>query len=314
MYIGIDLGGTNIAAGLVNENCEILAKKSVPTNVNRPVDEIIADMAALARSLAEEANLSADEIQWVGIGAPGTIDSKNGVIVYANNIGFLNTPVAELFRKHFDVPVYLGNDANCAALGEAYAGAAKGCESAIMITLGTGLGGGIIINHRIYDGFNGAGGELGHVVIVKDGVPCSCGRHGCWEAYSSATALIRMTVEAMEQDTAKTSLLWSLADSTDKVNGKTAYAAAAQGDAIAKGVTDQYEAYLASGIASIINIFQPEVLCIGGGVSHEGDNLLNPLKKLVAKEVYTRNVPQTEIKIATLGNNAGIVGAAMLGK
>ncbi len=314
MYIGIDLGGTNIAAGLVNENCEILAKKSVPTNVNRPVDEIIADMAALARSLAEEANLSADEIQWVGIGAPGTIDSKNGVIVYANNIGFLNTPVAELFRKHFDVPVYLGNDANCAALGEAYAGAAKGCESAIMITLGTGLGGGIIINHRIYDGFNGAGGELGHVVIVKDGVPCSCGRHGCWEAYSSATALIRMTVEAMEQDTAKASLLWSLADSTDKVNGKTAYAAAAQGDAIAKGVTDQYEAYLASGIASIINIFQPEVLCIGGGVSHEGENLLNPLKKLVAQEVYTRNVAQTEIKIATLGNNAGIVGAAMLGK
>lgn len=314
MYIGIDLGGTNIAAGLVNENCEIIAKKSIPTHAERPVAEIVADMASLARELAAEAGLKDSDIRWVGIGAPGTVDAKNGVIVYANNIGFLNTPVAELFRTHFDVPVYLGNDANCAALGEAYAGAAKGCDSAVMITLGTGLGGGIIINHRIYAGFNGAGGELGHMVIVKDGVPCTCGRKGCWEAYSSATALIRMTVEAMQRDTEKKSLLWEMTGGIDKVSGKSAHAAAARGDAIAKGVTTMYEEYLASGIANIINIFQPEVLCIGGGVSHEGDNLLNPLKELVAKEVYTRSGEQTQLKIATLGNNAGIVGAAMLGK
>ena len=311
MYIGIDLGGTNIAAGLVNENCEIIAKKSIPTKAERPVAEIIADMAKLARELADEAGC---DVEWVGIGAPGTIDAKNGVIVYANNIGFLDTPVAEIFRTHYDVPVYLGNDANCAALGEAYAGAAKGCEHAIMITLGTGLGGGIIIDRKIYAGFNGAGGELGHVVIVKDGEPCSCGRKGCWEAYCSATALIRMTKEAMEADTEKKSILWEITGGIENVSGKTAYQAAAKGDAIAKSVTDAYEGYLANGIATMINIFQPEVLCIGGGVSHEGDNMLNPVKALVAKEVYTRSGKQTEIKIATLGNNAGIVGAAMLGK
>ena len=183
-----------------------------------------------------------------------------------------------------------------------------------MITLGTGLGGGIIIDRRIYAGFNGAGGELGHMVIVKDGVPCSCGRRGCWEAYSSATALIRMTAEAMERDTEKKSLLWEMTGGIDKVSGKSAYRAADQGDAVAKEVVKTYEEYLASGIATIINIFQPQVVCIGGGVSHEGDNLLVPLKKLVFSEVYTRNVAQTELKIATLGNNAGIVGAAMLGK
>ena len=314
MYIGIDLGGTNIAAGLVNENCEIIAKKSIPTKAERPVGEIIADMAVLARELTVEAGLNESDVEWVGIGAPGTVDAKNGVIVYANNIGFRDTPVAEIFKTYYNVPVFLGNYANCAALGEAYAGAAKGCDTAVMITLGTGLGGGIIIDRRIYAGFNGAGGELGHMVIVKDGVPCSCGRRGCWEAYSSATALIRMTAEAMERDTEKKSLLWEMTGGIDKVSGKSAYRAADQGDAVAKEVVKTYEEYLASGIATIINIFQPQVVCIGGGVSHEGDNLLVPLKKLVFSEVYTRNVAQTELKIATLGNNAGIVGAAMLGK
>lgn len=311
MYIGIDLGGTNIAAGLVNDNCEIIKKKSISTEAGRPVEEIIKDMAALAKELAAE---TTEEVKWVGIGAPGTVDNKNGIIVYANNIGFLDTPVAEIFRKYYDIPVYLGNDANCAALGEAYAGAAKGCETAVMITLGTGLGGGIIIDHKIYAGFNGAGGELGHIVIQQGGEPCTCGRKGCWEAYSSATALIRQTVRAMEADTEKKSLLWTIADSTDKVNGQTAFLAAGKGDKLAQQVVDTYEDYLAGGIATIINIFQPQVLCIGGGISHEGDNLLVPLKKRIFRETYTRSVPQTEVKIATLGNNAGIVGAAMLGK
>lgn len=314
MYIGIDLGGTNIAAGLVNENCEIVYKKSIPTHAERPAEQIIADMAALAKSVTAEGGVKPEDIEWVGIGTPGTVDVDNGIIVYANNIGFLNTPAAEIFRKHWDKPVFLGNDANCAALGEAYAGAAKGCDTAIMITLGTGLGGGIIINRKIYAGFNGAGGELGHMVIVKDGAQCTCGRKGCWEAYSSATGLIRMTKEAMLADTQKKSLLWKLNPDINDVSGKSAYIAAAQGDAAAKAVTDEYEDYLACGIATMINIFQPEVFCVGGGVSHEGERMLAPVRKLVAQQIYTRGVKQTEIKIATLGNNAGIVGAAMLGK
>jgi glucokinase len=315
MYIGIDLGGTHMAAGLVNDNCEIVAKKGMPTRAQNSGEEIVKDMAELAKALVNENNVPLSDIAWVGIGSPGTIDSKNGVIVYANNIRFLNTPAAEIFRKNFDVPVFLGNDANCAALGEAYAGAAKGCDYAIMITLGTGLGGGIIVDKKIYAGFNGAGGELGHMVIVKDGVPCTCGRKGCWESYSSATGLIRMTVEAMKTDTEKKSLLWKMyGDGLENVSGKSAYLAAKQGDALAISVVDKYQSYLACGITNIINIFQPQVFCIGGGVSHEGENLLNPLKKLVFAETYTRNGPQTELKLATLGNNAGIVGAAMLGK
>ena len=320
MYIGIDLGGTNIAAGLVNDQCEILASKSVPTRADeRTGEEIVKAMAELAIELCKENNVALSDVQWVGIGAPGTIDSENGVIAYANNIKFFDTPAAKIFRETFDVPVYLGNDANCAALGEAYAGAAKNARHAIMITLGTGLGGGIIIDKKIYAGFNGAGGEIGHTVIVKDGKPCSCGRKGCWEAYSSATGLINMTVEAMKKDTEKKSLLWAKAkDGTlEGVSGRTAYLAAKEGDELALEVTREYEEHLASGIATVINIFQPEVFCIGGGVSHEGDRLMEPVKKLVSEQIYTRtieNLPQTEVKLAELGNNAGIVGAAMLGK
>ena len=320
MYIGIDLGGTNIAAGLVNDQCEILASKSVPTRADeRTGVEIVKAMAELAIELCNENNVALSDVQWVGIGAPGTIDSENGVIAYANNIKFFDTPAAKIFRETFDVPVYLGNDANCAALGEAYAGAAKNARHAIMITLGTGLGGGIIIDKKIYAGFNGAGGEIGHTVIVKDGKPCSCGRKGCWEAYSSATGLINMTVEAMKKDTEKKSLLWEKAKggTLEGVSGRTAYLAAKEGDELALEVTREYEEHLASGIATVINIFQPEVFCIGGGVSHEGDRLMEPVKKLVSEQVYThtiKNLPQTEVKLAELGNNAGIVGAAMLGK
>ncbi len=320
MYIGIDLGGTNIAAGLVNDQCEILASKSVPTHSDtRTGEEIVKAMAELALDLCAENSVAASDIQWVGIGAPGTIDSENGVIAYANNIKFFDTPAARIFRETFDVPVYLGNDANCAALGEAYAGAAKNARHAIMITLGTGLGGGIIIDKKIYAGFNGAGGEIGHTVIVKDGKPCSCGRKGCWEAYSSATGLINMTVDAMKTDPERKSLLWAKSKDGELtgVSGRTAYQAAREGDELALKVTREYEEHLASGIATVINIFQPEVFCIGGGVSHEGDRLMEPVKKLVSEQIYTRtitNLPQTEVKLAELGNNAGIVGAAMLGK
>lgn len=315
MYIGIDLGGTNIAAGLVDKYGKIVASKSCPTGASRSAEEIIADMAALARGLVADNGMKETDIEWVGIGSPGTVNSKEGIIVYANNINFLNTPMRELFRQDFDIPVFVGNDADCAALGEAYFGAARGCEHSVMITLGTGLGGGIIIDRKVYSGFNGAGGELGHMCIVKDGVPCTCGRKGCWECYSSATALIRMTAEAMKADTEYSSLLWTMHDNKiENISGKSAFKAAAAGDKIAQKVVDGYIAYLACGIVNTINIFQPQILCIGGGISYERDNLLVPLKERVFAETYTHgDMPQTELKIAELGNNAGIIGAAMLG-
>ncbi len=315
MYIGIDLGGTNIAAALVDETYCIAARKSIPTRAQRPALEIIADMAALAKELMMENNLTVGDIAWVGIGVPGSVDSKNGVVIYCCNIGFDNTPVAALFREYLDVPVFLGNDADCAALAEVYAGAAKGVDNAILITLGTGLGGGIIINRQIYNGFNGCGGELGHVVIVKDGHPCPCGRKGCWEQYSSATALIRMTAEALEGDRDRTSAMWKrIGNDLTCVSGRTAFEAARAGDPLGLAVVEAYASYLACGIVSMINIFQPEVFCIGGGISNEGPYLLDTLVEKVKKEVYTRGDRQTLLRFAALKNDAGIVGAALLGK
>ena len=311
-YIGIDLGGTNIKAGVVSEEFEIVAKASCKTNLPRPGEEICADMAKVALQAVKEAGLTLDDIEAVGIGTPGTANSEKGIIEYSNNLGFLNFPVVELMRTHIDKPCYVENDANAAAYGEFIAGAAKGANDAVCITLGTGVGGGIIINKKIYSGSNFAGAEIGHMVISVDGPQCTCGRKGCFEVYSSATGLIRMTNEAIAKH--PESILKSEAEEDGKVSARTAFNAMRKGDATAKQVVDDYIKYLAAGIANTINIFQPDILCIGGGVCNEGDPLLLPLKELVAKEIYTRNSEKnTEIVIAKLGNDAGIIGAAFLG-
>lgn len=311
-YIGIDLGGTNIKAGVVSEDFEIIAKTSCKTDLPRPGEEICADMAKVALEAVEEAGLTLDDIEAVGIGTPGIANSQTGIIEYSCNLGFDNFPVVEIMKKHIDKPCFVENDANAAAYGEFVAGAAKGTNDAVCITLGTGVGGGIIINKKIYSGFNFAGAEIGHTVINTDGPQCSCGRRGCFEVYSSATGLIRMTKEAMEK--APDSLLHKEAEEHGKVSARTAFNAMRAGDDTAKQVVDDYIRYLACGIANMINTFQPDVLCIGGGVCNEGDPLLLPLKELVAKEIYTKNSPRnTEIVIAQLGNDAGIIGAAFLG-
>lgn len=309
-FLGVDLGGTNIAVGLVNEEGKILHKESVPTGAERSDVEVVKDIAALCKKVIDDTGSSPE---WIGIGAPGSMDSKNGVIIYSNNINMSNTPVRKIIQETIDLPVYIGNDADCAALGEAYGGATKGVDNSIMITLGTGVGGGIIINKHIYSGFNFCAGELGHMVIVVDGEQCTCGRKGCWEAYSSATALIRMTREQAEKD--PDGMIYKSVDGNlDKINGKTAWDCMFAGDEGGKKVIDLYLKYLAEGITNIINIFQPEILVIGGGVSNQKDSLIKPLTALVEKMRYSREgIPQTVIKTAQLGNDAGIIGAAMLG-
>ena len=311
-YIGIDLGGTNIKAGVVDEEFNIVSKATCRTNLPRPAEEICADMAKVALEAVEKAGLILDDINSVGIGTPGTANSATGVIEYSNNLGFLNFPVVELMKTYIPKPCYVENDANAAAYGEYVAGAAKGANDAVCITLGTGVGGGIIINGKIYSGFNFAGAEIGHTVVDPNGPECTCGRKGCFEVFSSATGLIRMTKEAMEAD--KDSLIWKASEEEGKVSARTAFNAMRMGDATAQAVIDKYIRYLACGITNTINIFQPDILCIGGGVCNEGDPLLLPLKELVKKEVYTKNsAKNTEIVIAKLGNDAGIIGAAFLG-
>ncbi len=312
-YVGIDLGGTNISAGVVNENYEIIAKSSTKTNCPRPAEEIAEDMAKTALDSIKKAELSLDQIEWIGIGTPGIANSSTGIIEYSNNLDFTNVPMAEYIQKYIDKPVFIENDANAAAYGEFVAGAAKDSVNAVCITLGTGVGGGIIIDGKIYSGSNSAGAELGHMVIEVDGPQCTCGRKGCFEVFSSATGLIRMTKEAMEKD--PNSSMWKLSsERNNKVTARTSFDAMRSGDKSAAEVVDKYIKYLAAGITNIINIFQPDIFCIGGGVCNEGDPLLLPVRELVKKEVYTRNSKKnTKIVIAELGNDAGIIGAAFLG-
>ncbi len=317
MYtIGIDLGGTNIAVGVVDENYRIVKKGSVPTGADRAPELIVDDMAKLVLDLIAECGLKLEDVESAGIASPGTVNCARGTVEYANNLPFRAFPICSMLREKTGLKkVFIDNDANAAALGEAVAGAAKGTKDSVFITLGTGVGGGFIIDGKIYSGFNYAGAELGHIVIVYDGEPCSCGRKGCWEAYSSATALIRMTKKKMNED--KSSKMWAAADSKlENVNGKTAFAAAREGDAAGQAVVDEYISYLACGLTNILNIFQPEIISIGGGISNEKSNLIDPLVKLIREQEYGAKSgvdrPFTQIKIAELRNDAGIIGAAAL--
>ena len=312
-YVGIDLGGTNIAVGLVDENGKIIHKDSTPTLREREHNEIIKDMAMLSKKVIKDAGVDIKEVKSIGVGSPGTPNSRDGIIVYANNLKFRNVPIRAEIQKYIDLPVYVENDANCAALAESVAGAAKDAQHSVTITLGTGVGGGVVIDRKIYSGFNFAAAELGHMVIVVDGEECTCGRKGCWEAYASATALISQTKKAaLENPESVINTL--IGGDLNRIDAKTAFDAARQNDETGKKVVRQYIRYIAEGIMNVVNIFQPNVIVIGGGVCKEGDFLLNPLKEFVSKGIYSMpEVPQTEIRTALLGNDAGIVGAAMLG-
>ncbi len=308
-YIGIDIGGMSVACGITDEKFNIIYKDSVPTEAKKPGEEIVADIIGLVKKVMDKVNAKEADIKSIGIGAPGMLDRENGVIVRSSNINFRNTEIRKLINEQINVPVYVDNDANCAALGEAVSGSTKEVDNSVMITLGTGVGGGVILNKKIYSGFNGHAGELGHTVIVYDGEPCGCGRKGCWETYASVTALIRQTKKAIEENPESI-----LAKSVDgEVNGKTAFDAMRNNCPVGTQVVNQYIKYVAVGITDIINILMPEMIAIGGGISKEGDALIKPLIEEVTINMYKKMAVPTKIVTATLGNDAGIIGAAALG-
>ncbi len=311
--VGIDLGGTNIAVGVVDENYNIVGKGGVKTRAPRPVEEICDDIAKAVNLALEDAKISIEQVEAVGIGCPGSVNPVTGIIGFSNNLGFENAPIVALLEERIGKKVHIDNDANAAALGEMIAGAGKGSSDFVAITLGTGVGGGTIIGGKMLLGSNFAGGELGHTVIKFDGEPCNCGRRGCWEAYASATALIRQTKAKMLEH--KDSKMWDLVSGDiDAVNGRTSFDAMRLGDKWGEEVVDEYCHYVAVGIVNIINVFQPEILCIGGGISKEGETLLSRIRPFL-DERFSKNIDkQTEIKTAQLGNDAGIIGAAMLDK
>ena len=272
--------------------------------------ETLTDMAL---GLVEENRIDRSQVASIGMGFPGSVDNRRGVVIKTVNIPIRFMPVAEMVHRRWDVPVHLGNDADCAALGEYYHYGEEKLESLILVTLGTGIGTGIILDGKIQAGFNGFGGEGGHIVIVHGGEPCTCGRRGCWERYASASALVRQTKAAMEANPG--SAMWQMTGGLEQVDGRTAFAAMRAGDSVAKAVVQQYLDYLAEGLANFINIFQPEVIALGGGVSHERDeDLLVPLQSMVLDMCFGREAERhTKLVKAKLGNDAGIIGAALLG-
>ena len=308
MYrIGIDLGGTNIAVGVVNENYEIVAHHSVPTGASRPAEDVIRDMGDAVEAVLVKAGVSIDQCESMGIGSPGTCDSEQGVVARAYNLGWFDVSVCAMLHERFGIPVRLSNDANCAALAETVAGAAIGCENMVLITLGTGVGGGIIIDGKIYAGMRSAGAELGHTLLVLDGEPCTCGRKGCWETYASATALIRQAKKAAAEHPE------SLLAQAEEITGLAVFQAADKGDAVAQAVIDQYCVYVAAGFTDLVNSLAPEMILLGGGISRQGERILAPMREYVMNNCFGQKdgaIPV--IKAAALGNEAGIIGAAAL--
>lgn len=312
-YLGIDLGGTGIKAAVIDEEYHIMSTYKTPTLASRPFEEIVDDMGMAAEKALAAAGISLEQLEHVGIGVPSTLYPDTRNIVYANNLNWRNCDLVGEFRKHLDLPTHIANDADCAAYGEVLAGVASAYNSVMMITLGTGVGGGIIWDKKIFLGGTGYGSEPGHTFIAIDGEPCTCGQRGCLEAYASVTALIRDTKRAMEAH--PESLLHRLCEhDPDKVNGRTAFDAARCGDEAGKTVVDNYINYLSVGIASFITLLRPEAIIVGGGVADEGEFLLVPLRRLVSQKVYASDLlPETPIICANLGNDAGLVGAAFLG-
>lgn len=306
LYIGIDVGGTNLRAGLVDEKGGILTAESVPLGNFQGEEAFAAALADLTRRVMDKGQVSAEKVEYVGIGIPGAV--SEGKILYTCNIPMKNVSIEKLFRAHLDLPVLLENDANCAAVGEYFCGAGRGTRNFIVVTLGTGIGGGLILGGKLYTGM-GSAGEIGHMVIHEGGRTCSCGRSGCWETYASATGLIHMTREAIERHPESL-----MASAGGRVEGRTAFDAALQKDAAALEVCETYVNSLAAGLVNLINVLQPEAIALGGGVAGAPDHLLLwPLRKIVEEQCYGAHTGKlTKIIRAQMGNDAGVIGAALL--
>ncbi len=312
VYIGVDLGGTNIAVGVVNEKWEIIAEASTKTLPSRPYQELIRDMALCADKALEKAGLTHDDVKSIGVGIPGASDEE-GNVIFCTNLGWKDIPLRKELQKYINKPVYVGNDATVAGLGESYAGVSAGCSSSVFLTLGTGVGGGIIINGKPWNGVHGVASELGHMILVAGGEQCSCGNRGCLERYTSATAIIRMAREAVKA-APESAIMRKAGGNMDKINAKIVIDAAKEGDPVAVRVFDQYTDYLAMACNNVIQFLDPDMVVLGGGVSYAGDFLLDAVKNKVPKYILNKNLPYSDIKLATLRNEAGIIGAALLGK
>lgn len=305
--IGVDLGGTNIAVGLVDEQYNMVAHASVPTLAKRPAAQVVADICGAINSVLGRGGVLINACLSIGIGAPGICDVERGIVLRSYSLSWENIPVCAMLAEHFHVPIRLDNDANCAALAEVRAGAAVGYNNAVLVTLGTGIGTGIIIDGKLYSGLKGSGTEMGHMMLIMNGELCFCGRRGCWDAYASATALIIQAKQAalIRPESALNSL--------EKLTGKGIFEAAEQGDIAACAVVREYCGYLAVGISNIVNALAPEIILLGGGISKQGERILEPVRRYLSENCFDKRAEALPVlQVASLGNEAGIIGAAAL--
>ncbi|MGN0454947.1 MAG: type I phosphomannose isomerase catalytic subunit [Ruminococcus sp.] len=311
--IGIDLGGTAIKVGIVSENNTIVGRCQLPTEADKPWQRVVENIVRTVEGALKDSDIAITDCVSAGVGSPGTIDAESGVVIYSNNFGWRDVPLAQALEEKLNLKVSISNDANCAALGEVVAGAAMGYKNAVLFTLGTGVGSGIIINGKIFEGGGPGGAELGHTILKQNGEKCTCGRNGCLEAYASATALIREAKRAAKQNP-DSKLAQLCSGNLDNMNGLIPFVAAKENDETAKKVIEQYIDDLADGVADAINIFRPQIVLLGGGISKQGDYLTEPMQSKAARRVFGGEQSYLPIiKTAMLENDAGMIGAANLG-
>ena len=312
LYIGIDLGGTGIKAGLVDEKGKILHKLSCPTLPERGHEAVVRDMAQLCIRLIRENGYSEEDVHSIGVGIPGIWDPEKHLVPFCTNLGWHNVPLVELMQEVINKPVYVANDASVAGLAESVAGVSAGTKNSVFITLGTGVGGGVILNGKVFIGSHGVGTEIGHMITVAGGEECSCGNRGCWERYTSATAIIRegRKFAAAHPESA---LYQKVGGDLDKIEARTVIDLAKENDPDCMALFENYVYHLCVGLATLVNVYDPEVIAIGGGVSHAGEFLLNKINEMLPGMIFCKNMPYARIELARMGNDAGIIGAAMLG-
>ncbi len=313
VYIGIDVGGTTAKAGVVDESGNILCKASCKTGIGRNFEDVAADMVAMCRGLIAESGRAAGEFAAVGVGIPGQQDPKSGLVAFCNNLGWVNVPLLARLRDGLGLPVSVDNDANVAALAESAFGASRGVKSSLLVTLGTGVGGGIVFNGKVLSGAHGVGGEIGHMIVVVDGEPCNCGHRGCWEKYASATAIIRMGSALMKKKP-DCALARQMEGDAGRLNAKAVLDLAKAGDGDCLEIFATYVKYLCVGLSNLIDILDPDMVVLGGGVAYAGDFLLDAVRAALRDYLYLPELSTTQVELARLGNDAGIIGAAMLGR
>ena len=304
VFAGVDIGGTNIKIGLITGQRRLLAHTSIPTQPQAGVRQLVTRCAQALGDLARKARLRPRALRGVGVGAPGPLDLRKNTIIFMPNIGWRNVPLARLFSRAMRIPAFAENDANLAAWGEAWAGAGRNCDHFILLTLGTGIGGGMVLNGKLWRGGSVSAAEIGHLTLVADGEPCGCGAKGCFEAYASATALVKFYRRFFEKTGHESQAL------PEPITAHAVCEAAKRGDTLARAAVDHVVKFLALGISSCVKLIDPDKVILVGGMAMAGDLIVRPLREQV-KAIFAASFPfKPEIAVGRLGERAGMFGAA----